>query len=64
MADRPIVDADEGSKGGARSVLTFAIVAAILTVLLVLVGVRGKKVTPEASQPSTESPATSGSQNP
>jgi hypothetical protein len=64
MADRPIMDADEGSKGGARSVLTFAIVAAALTVLLVLVGVSGKKVAPEAPQPSTESPATSGSQNP
>ena len=67
MADRPIMDADEGSKGGARSVLTFAIVAAALTVLLVLVGAGNfgsKKVAPEAPQPSTESPATSGSQNP
>ena len=63
MAFRPITD-EEGSKGGARSILTFAVVAAVLTVLLVLVGVSGKKVAPEAPQPSTESPATSGSQNP
>jgi hypothetical protein len=63
MALRPITD-EEGSKGGARSILTFAVVAAALTVLLVLVGISGKKVTPEAPQPSTESPATSGSPNP
>jgi hypothetical protein len=62
MAFRPITD-EEGSKGGARSILTFAVVAAVLTVLLVLVGVSGKKVAPEAPQPSTESPA-SGSPNP
>ena len=36
MAFRPITD-EEGSKGGARSILTFAVVAAVLTVLLVLV---------------------------
>ena len=64
MAERPIVDADEGSRGGSRSILTFAVVAAVLTVLLAVVGLSGKKVTPEAPQPSTESPATSGSQNP
>ena len=34
MAFRPITD-EEGSKGGARSILTFAVVAAVLTVLLV-----------------------------
>jgi len=62
MAQR--IDADEGSRGGARSILTFAIVAAALTVLLVLVGVSGgQKVAPETPQPSTESPATSGSQS-
>jgi hypothetical protein len=63
MALRPITD-EEGSKGGARSILTFAVVAAALTVLLFLVGVSGRKVTPEAPKPSTESPATSGSPNP
>ena len=64
MAYRPITD-EEGSKGGARSILTFAVVAAGLFVLLLLVGVSGsKKVAPEAPQPSTESPATSGSPNP
>jgi len=63
MAFRPITD-EEGSKGGARSILTFAVVAAALTILLVLVGISGKKVTPEAAKPSTESPATSGSPNP
>jgi hypothetical protein len=57
-------DADEGSKGGTRTVLTFGVVAAALTVFLVLVGLSGKKVAPEAPQPTTESPATSGSQNP
>jgi uncharacterized protein YoxC len=44
--------------------LTFAVVAAALAVLLVLVGISGKKVTPEAPQPKTESPPTSGSPNP
>jgi hypothetical protein len=56
-----MVDTDEGSKGGRRSV--FGLVAAVLTVLLVLVGVSGRKVTQD-TQSNTESPATSGSQNP
>ena len=64
MADRPMTHADEGSKGGTKSVLLFGAVAAVLTVLLVLVGVRGKTVDPNSPQPNTESPATSGSQNP
>jgi arginine exporter protein ArgO len=33
---------DEGSKGGRRSVLAFGIVAAIMTVLLIVIGVAGK----------------------
>jgi hypothetical protein len=66
MAYRPTTD-EEGSKGGARSILTFAVVAAGLFVLLLLVGVGNfgsKKVAPESPQPSTEAPATSGSPNP
>jgi hypothetical protein len=51
---------DEGSKGGRRSVLAFGIVAAIMTVLLISIGVAGKNVAPATAQ-STESPATSGS---
>ena len=64
MADRSVTDMDEGSKGGRRSVLTFGIVAAIMTVLLIFVGVAGKSVAPNTPQANTESPATSGSQNP
>jgi hypothetical protein len=59
-----MADMDEGSKGGRRSVLFFGVVAAVLTVLLVLVGVRGRSVAPETPQPAAETPATSGSQNP
>ena len=59
-----MADMDEGSKGGRRSVLAFGIVAATLTVLLILVGVAGKSVAPNTAQTTTESPATSGSQNP
>ena len=62
MADTPMTDMDEGSKGGRRSVLVFGLVAATLTVPLILVGVAGKNVGPTLV--STHSPATSGSQNP
>jgi hypothetical protein len=53
---------DEGSKGGDRSVLTFAVVAAALIVALLIVGARGRQVTPAAApaQPAAEAPATSG----
>jgi hypothetical protein len=44
MADTPMTDMDEGSKGGRRSVLVFGLVAATLTVPLILVGVAGKNV--------------------
>jgi hypothetical protein len=64
MADRPMTDMDEGSKGGRRSVLIFGLVAATLTVLLILIGVAGKNVAPNTPQSNTESPAASGSQNP
>ena len=58
-----MADMDEGSKGGRRSVLAF-IVAAIMTVLLIGIGVAGKNVAPNTTaQLNTESPATSGSQN-
>ena len=58
-----MADMDEGSKGGRRSLLAFGIVAATLTVLLILVGVAGKSVAPNTPLANTESPATSGSQN-
>jgi hypothetical protein len=58
-----MADMDEGSKGGRRSVLAFGIVAAIMTVLLIGIGVAGKNVAPNTAQ-NTESPATGGSQNP
>ena len=53
---------DEGSKGGDRSVLTFAVVAAALIVALLIVGARGRQATPAAApgQPAAEAPATSG----
>jgi hypothetical protein len=59
-----MTDMDEGSKGGRRSVLIFGLVAATLTVLLILIGVAGKNVAPNTPQSNTESPAASGSQNP
>ncbi|MGA7372450.1 MAG: hypothetical protein WBW37_07510 [Methyloceanibacter sp.] len=64
MADTPMTDMDEGSKGGRRSVLVFGLVAATLTVPLILVGVAGKNVGPSTLVSNTHSPATSGSQNP
>ena len=58
---------DEFSKGGERSVLTFGIVAAGLMLLLVLFGLDvfnlGGHVVPSAPQPTTEPPASSGSQS-
>ena len=59
-----MADMDEGSKGGRRSVLVFGLVAATLTVPLILVGVTGNNVGPSTPVSNTESPATSGSQNP
>jgi hypothetical protein len=59
-----MADMNEGSKGGLRSILVFSLVAATLTVLLIVVGVAGKSVAPNTPQTTTESPATSGSQNP
>jgi hypothetical protein len=44
--------------------LVFGLVAATLTVLLILVGVAGKSMASNTPQASIESPATSGSQNP
>ena len=64
MADRRMTDIDEGSNGGRNSVLLFGVVAATLTVLLILVGLAGKNVAPNMAQSNTESPATSGSLNP
>jgi hypothetical protein len=58
-----MADMDEGSKGGRRSVLAFGIVAAIMTVLLIGIGVAGKNVAPNTAQSDTGAPSTSGSQN-
>jgi hypothetical protein len=73
MADRPItkrpMTADlEGSGGGDTSVLIFGIAAACLFVLLVLTGLGafdGKMApAPPTPQPTTQSPAPTGSTNP
>jgi hypothetical protein len=64
MAKRPITD-EEGSKGGQRSVMAVAIVAACLFVLIIVVGLSGRQsVAPNTPQPNTASPATSGAQTP
>jgi hypothetical protein len=66
MAGRPITDLED-SEGGARSVLTLGILAACLIVLLLLIGfgVFGSEtVAPNTPQPTTQSPAPSGSTNP
>jgi len=55
---------DEGSKGGRRSVLAISIVVASMIVLMIVIGVSGRNVTQTTAQSNTESPATSGSQNP
>jgi len=38
-------------------------VAAIITILLIGIGIAGKNVAPKTAQSNVESPATSGSQN-
>ena len=50
---------DEGSKGGRRSVMLLAVVAAALTVLLFLIGTRHITGTKVAAPPqaNTEAPA-------
>jgi hypothetical protein len=48
----------------AEGLFAFGIVAAIMTVLLIGIGIAGKNVGPNTAQLNTESPATSGSQNP
>ena len=64
MSDRRMIDTDDGSKGGRRSVLFFGTVAAALTVMMILIGVSGRHVTPSPQQASTEAPTTSGSPTP
>ena len=51
-----MADMDEGSKGGRRSVLAFGIVAAIMTVLLIGIGVAGKNVAPNTAQLNVSRP--------
>jgi hypothetical protein len=67
MAHRPPTDL-EASKGGERSVLAVGIVSACLFVVLVLIGLGafdGKMApAPPTPQPTTQSPAPSGSTNP
>lgn len=56
---------DEGSRGGARSVLLWAVVAALLTVWVVVTGYSGRKhVEHAAPQTNTEAPAATDSKNP
>jgi hypothetical protein len=57
-------DTDEASKGGRSSVLVFGVVAAAMTVMLILVGVSGRHVASNPQQANIESPTTSGWQNP
>ena len=64
MSDRRMIDTDDGSKGGRRSVLFFGTVAAALTVMMILIGVSGRHVTPSPQQASTEAPTTNGSPTP
>ena len=56
---------DEGSKGGSRSVLIWAVVSAILMVWVVVTMYSGRKhVAPATGQPQTEAPAPAGSPSP
>src|SRR5262249_1353267 len=52
MSDRRMIDTNGGSKGDRRPVLFFAVVAASLTVMLVI-GVSGSHVAPNAQQQET-----------
>ena len=64
MADRPMTDIDEGSRGGTRSVVIFGVVAAVLLGFLVIAGSSGREhVAPNTPPSNTESPATAGSKN-
>ncbi len=64
MIDRPM-HAEEGSKGGDRSILAWAIVSVLLTGWVVVTGFQGRKpVAVTTPQPTTEAPATSGTQPP
>ena len=64
MADRPMTDIDEGSRGGRRSVVVFGAVAAALLVFLVVVGSSDREhLAPNTPPSNTESPATAGSKN-
>ena len=63
MAERPMTDIDEGSRGGRRSVVVFGVVAAALLVFLMVVGSSGREMAPNTPQSNTESPATAGSKN-
>jgi len=63
MADKPMSELDEGSKGR-RRLMVFGLVSAITLVVLIVIGLAGKNVAPNTAQLNTESPAASGSQNP
>ena len=58
MARQTVTD-EEGSKGGSRSVTLWAVVAAALTLLLILIGTGHTTGTKVAAPPptSTETPA-------
>ena len=60
-----MADTHEGSKGGDRSVLAWAIASALLMVWIVVTGFQGRKpVAVTTPQPTSEAPATSGAQTP
>ena len=70
MAYRPMTEEDiEGSKGGARSLAIFGVVAVALGIFLFIFGadvfhLAGNRPAPKTPQPNTEAPATPGSAQP
>ena len=56
---------EEASKGGSRSIMAVAIVSAILTIAMLIIGYSGSNhVAPNKPQSNTESPATTDSKSP
>jgi len=64
MAKGQLTLEEEGSRGGARSVAIWAIVSALLIVWGLYTGFKGRQVATTTPPSNTESPATSGSNNP
>ena len=60
LFEKPIVDAEEGSKIETSPALLFGLVATVVIVLMVLIGVSGKGVT---SHMTPQNAVTSSAQN-